>query len=318
MENFILRLFLQLFLIGISQGTFCSQYESDADILRNIPFLYRKDPIPDNQHQALTFFHTDRSGAIVIIKIVNEAEIPPSFACFRSLKMLIIRRTPFEFTSIPKTLVDLHVYDTPIPHGSTSGIGRFLGLRSLTLSNTGLKNLTDDIAYLQNLRTLILENNELTSIPASIVNIPSLHYLSLSGNKDFDSIEMIGYASQVKELKINYCSFTKLPINLKNLQYLEMQRNKLKNLNYIHLLGSENHGKKIFDFSYNQIDWISEDVGKLSGAILLKLLNNPIDGGLPQFLETLQSNLTIYLNTKFSYCKNNEYKIIGKTVIYCY
>lgn len=92
----------------------------------------------------------------------NRSVLPHNLGCLKYLTTLNISK--FDSTVLPKCVTDC------------------VGLEYLSIKDSNLSDLTDNIGNLINLKNLVLENCNITSFPKSIEKLENLFGIELQGN----------------------------------------------------------------------------------------------------------------------------------------
>lgn len=106
-------------------------------------------------------------------------------------------------------------------------------LRALTLCDTSIEDLSDDLVGLRNLQHLYLVNNRLASLPASLGRLTALESLVCGNNRIEVLPASIGKLSRLERLNCACNALTKLPAQLGKLQQLrelDTSNNRLTSL----------------------------------------------------------------------------------------
>lgn len=182
--------------------------------------------------------------SVTHLNIASERSVPLTVFCLKSLTTLTVYSTSFyeypsdndltpgispEIERLALSLTSLTVYDTTI--GTLpQEIGKLSRLHTLQLPNTGLVVLPDSIGNLSALRTLNLQNNKLTSLPTAMTNLRSLGYVTLTNNPALRSVQSLNGLPYLSTLYTSSCPIERLPLNLPNLYSLYMSNNNLTDL----------------------------------------------------------------------------------------
>ncbi len=116
-------------------------------------------------------------------------------------------------------------------------------LNNLSISNSDLSEIPDDISMLKNITSLSLQNNNLTSFPTGILKIKDLKFLDISGNK-------------FKSLPSTFLSLTKLEtLNLSGERYLNFDQTAdiIRYLPSLHLVRVDNYDYTFDSKSYSKL-----------------------------------------------------------------
>ena len=113
-------------------------------------------------------------------------------SCFSSCNH---QQLPIEIECLALSLTDLSISNTTISH-LPEQIGKLKHLQVLKLSNIGLTTLPDSIGDLSSLEDLDLSNNALTTLPDSIGDLSLLKILDLSNNN------LAGLPNTIQKLRL--------------------------------------------------------------------------------------------------------------------
>ncbi|XP_066259997.1 leucine-rich repeat-containing protein 47-like [Euwallacea similis] len=193
-----------------------------------------------------------------------------------------------------------HVTERIEKNGLDPSIYTLTELNFLSLTGTGLPELSSDISKLSNLQTLILHSNKIQQLNEELTKLTKLKHLDLSCNCIVNIPDNIGSLSQLATLNLSHNKLTSFPALLSNskLAVLDLSHNNLTtfpnicsqdmtNLSELKLQGNEidivpsNISTlpvlKILDLNNNKLKALP---GELSDCLKLKELNlksNPID-----------------------------------------
>jgi internalin A len=123
----------------------------------------------------------------------------------------------------------------------------------LDLSNSGLKEIPEELSRLQNLTSLYLSRNQLTEIPEHLSRLQNLTTLYLLGNQLTEIPEHLSQLQNLTLLGLSNNQLTEIPEHLSRLQ----------NLTELYL-------------SFNRLTEIPEHLSRLQNLTLLDLRENPI------------------------------------------
>jgi len=137
----------------------------------------------------------------------NLSSLPPSFASFRSLRVIFFANNQFEVVpSVLGVLPSLYMISfkrnrvAEVPENSLSSsvgwlilsdncitelppsIGKLTGLRKCMLAGNRIKSLPLEMAQCRELELLRLAANELDELPEWLLQLPKLSWLALAGN----------------------------------------------------------------------------------------------------------------------------------------
>ncbi|CAF0952583.1 unnamed protein product [Rotaria sordida] len=255
----------------------CSQYKDDYAVLLSFPFHVDLNPLL--QIPRRTNGLMDAKERIYYLNIINQKYVPLTIYCLKYLQKLYIRNTsfyntnhqlPIEIDYLASTLTHLSIYDTKITH-LPEQIGKLKYLQSLELVNTNLITLPNSIGNLSSLIVLYLPNNKLISLPKTIKNIQSLSQIVLKNNPYLHSIQSLNYLSKLKALQTDNCPIETLPLYLPQLTDLHMSKNNLTNLIGIRTLGYKTNHRKFFYFNNNHIQSIPPQIQYVKNLYFLNL-----------------------------------------------
>ncbi|MDC6295261.1 leucine-rich repeat domain-containing protein [Ralstonia pseudosolanacearum] len=233
-------------------------------------------------------------------------ELSPALQNLRQLEALSLsgagklNALPHAVGQLPRLqelrLVDTGIQAMPPMWGASA-------LKELTVSNTPLASLPDDLGALQKLAHLSLSGTQLRELPASAGNMSALQTLSLRDNKKLsglpqslgnlsglESLTLAGNhirelpsmreAHSLQELTVDEPSLAKLPPDfgtrgtLGRLAHLSLSNTKLRELPAD--LGNLS-GLKTLSLQGNQrLEALPQSFGKLSGLEMLSLVGNRI------------------------------------------
>ncbi|CAF1371365.1 unnamed protein product [Adineta steineri] len=276
------------FISRIQSPLDCTQFNGDYEILSSFSFVTHLNPILLSSSQ--TYGLMDSNENIYYLNIANEKFVPTTVFCLKSLRELYIRNTSFyefelddnsirslpsEIELLATSLQTFYVYNTPVAH-LPDQIGKLRNLKRLTLSNTGLIDLPNSVGDLSLLKHLCLPLNKLTSLPTTLENLQNLIYMDLNSNPQLRSVQSLNGLQQLRTLDTSNCSIERLPSNLPNLSYLNMQYNKLTNLVNIRTLGNDTPISKVFHFSKNRIHSVPPQIGHVRDLSIFGLSHNKL------------------------------------------
>jgi Leucine-rich repeat (LRR) protein len=248
------------------------------------------------------------NGNITHLNIFNEEYVPPSVFCLKDLQELYVRNTkfldfrdrfPIPIQLLPRSITRLTIQDTIVAH-LTEQIGTLKRLQWLELSNTGLMNLSNSIGGLSSLIHLNLQNNKLTSLPTTIKNTRSLSVLELNNNPNLRSIQSLNGHPNLKVLRTYNCPIEHIPVNLPMLTDLSMSNNSLTDLFGIQTLGDKASGSKSFNFYGNSILHLSPQIRQVTDIYILNLDRNNLYSLPLAFLNVTKLNFLYIRNNDFS------------------
>ncbi len=288
----------------------CSQYENDDQVEKSFPFSVNFKSLKTSTTSGIKH----ANGNIIHLKIVNEQYVPPSVFCLEDLQELYVRNTKFlnflhgfPIQLLPQSITRLTIQDTIVAN-LTEQIGKLKCLKWLELSNTGLMILPKSIGGLSSLTHLNLQNNKLTSLPTTIKNTRSLLVLILNNNPHLRSIQSINGHPNLKVLRTHNCPIEQIPVNLPLLTDLSMSNNSLTDLFDIQTLGDEAKDIKSFNFYGNSIRHLSPQIRQVNNLDILNLDRNK--------MYSLPSDIFNLTKLKFLYIRNNyfNHKELNETV----
>jgi Leucine-rich repeat (LRR) protein len=260
----------------------CSVVENDENVVTSGEFTIPLNPI---NRYSKSYGSTYKNGHIFHLKIVNKKSIPSTIFGLTYLKRLEIRNScffpcnrpqvPSEIECLRSSLTELSIYDTKITQ-LPNEIGKLVHLQVLKLSNTGLMSLPDSIGDLSSLAFLYLPNNNLKSLPKTIKNLRSLQQLTLSNNRYLHSIEPLNGLPSLRILDTRNCRILVLPQNLPQLTDLYMSNNSLTKLAAIETLGTATNNKKSFYFDMNYIESVPPQIQEVKNLFWLTLNQNKL------------------------------------------
>lgn len=185
---------------------------------------------PDQMHRLAHLKSIDIRGA-------GLSELPHSINELTQLDVLRLSENPIR--SLPESISQLHQLRelsitfcpelTALPEhlavrnasGQREGL---VNLRTLQLSNTGIRSLPSSIRYLKDLETIDLSRSPITSLPSEIHQLPLLEELDLQGCTALRTLPPIGQrGSDLKSLNLRNCSALRtLPDDIGQLKSLEV------------------------------------------------------------------------------------------------
>jgi Leucine-rich repeat (LRR) protein len=249
----------------------CSQFTSDFDVLYYFSFLIMINPININWQKSIALM--DRNGTLVTdLTLHNESAVPLSIFCLKNLRYLTIYNTNFPNGIVPDNLANLKQ------------------LSDLSIFNSPIVNMTEQLGTLTNLHTLYLRNCSLTYLP-DLSGIPYLSTVDLTDNQ----LSKVDGLTTVYDLYLDNNLFTELPtLNIPgNLYYLTMNKNPLKNMLAITL-----HVNLRYLFLENTtLSYIPPTIDRLQQLEYLDLSDNK--------LFYLPTNMLNLAKLKYLYIQNN-------------
>ncbi len=255
----------------------CSMVENDEAAVTSDEFTVLLNP---KNKSSKSYGMTDNNRHVTHLKIIDENFISPIIFALKYLEVLEIQNNSRAYCNLPpeieclaSSLYDLTIRNTKITY-LPNEIGKLTNLKILILSNTGLMYLPDSIGDLSSLVLLYLPNNRLKSLPATIKNLRSLKKIILTNNPYLHSIEPLNYLPILESLNAKHCSIKILPRNLSQLIDLNMSNNNLTDLTNIETLGYGNNNKKSFKFDKNSIQSIPFEIKNVTNLSLLNLNHN--------------------------------------------
>jgi Leucine-rich repeat (LRR) protein len=231
--------------------------ENDEDAVTLDEFTIPLNPISTD---SISYGWTDDNGHIHHLKIIDKKFISPMIFRLKYLKRLDIRNTCFfscdllqvppDIQCLASSLIDLSIYNTKITH------------------------LPNEIGKLERLQILKVSNTDLISLPDTIKNLRSLQIIILTDNPYLYSIEPLNGLPFLSILDTSRCSVEFLPKNLPQLTDLYMSNNKLKKLIGLETLGNGTKAEKDFRFDMNSIDFVSPTIRDVKNLVRLRLNDN--------------------------------------------
>jgi Leucine-rich repeat (LRR) protein len=128
-------------------------------------------------------------------------------------------------------------------------------LSTLSIVNSGLETLSEDIGKLEKLTQLTLDGNQLLTLPGALSKLPSLTYLSVNNNPRLSSLDALDGSTSLVTLRGSNCLIDHLPTNINHLRTIEMAGNRLTSLDNMETITSESCD--LLSFGGNQIASIS-------------------------------------------------------------
>jgi len=242
--------------------------------------------------------------------------IPSTIFRLKYLEQLIIENTCFSPCNRPKipshieclasSLTELSIYDTKITH-LPNQIGKLINLQVLKLSNTGLKSLPHSIGDLSSLTILYLPNNNLESLPITIKNLRLLKQITLSNNPYLHSVQPLNGLPSLSILDTRHCPIKRIPRHLPQLTDLSMTNNSLTKITGIQTLGTETNSKKMFYFDMNSIESVPPQIRQVKNLFRLNLNDNKLET-LPSDIYNMSTLQFLFVNNNF--LSDNELKKI--------
>jgi Leucine-rich repeat (LRR) protein len=278
----------------------CSQYENDDQVEKSFPFSVDFKSLKTSKTSGMK----NANGNIIYLNIANEEYVPSSVFCMKDLQNLYVRNTMFPnlylgigIERLARSLTHLTIHDTIVAH-LPEQIGKLKRLQWLELSNTSLMTLPNSIGDLSSLTNLILPNNNLTSLPITITNTHSLRILKLNDNPHLRSIQSINRNSNLKVLRTDNCPIEHIPVNLPLLTDLHMSNNSLTDLFGIQTLGDKANGRKSFYFDGNSILHLSPQIRQVKEIDILNLDHNKLYS-LPLDIFILTKLQSLYIRNNY-------------------
>ncbi len=158
---------------------------------------------------------------------------------FFSLQFVHAQVVEKEYTKIEEALKDpdkvirLNL-ENQKNHDYFKDLSKFKNLQYLSLRNTNLDTVPEEILTLKNLRTLDIGNNGFSLLPKKFSSLKNLQELYLDKDKNLKLFEDIEILSRLRNLKIlNLDNNEKLYLNDNNLKTLPTELKWLKNLKYL-------------------------------------------------------------------------------------
>ncbi|CAF3457406.1 unnamed protein product [Rotaria sp. Silwood1] len=255
-------------------------FEHDEDIIESFPF-----DVPLNPYKRYPkTYGMYKNGHINRLNIVNQKVIPFTIFCLKHLERLYIQNTCLYCCNcqqsdvieyFPLSLKELSIYDTNITHLSEQ-LGKLTNLQTLKLSNVGLTTLPDSIDNLSLLLMLYLPFNNITSLPITIKHLRSLQQITLKNNPYLRSVQQLNGLQSLAVLDARGCSIESLPRDLPQLIYLYMSNNNLKRLDGIQTLGNGTSSEKSFYFDMNYIGLVTPRIERVRNLYQLDLNDNKL------------------------------------------
>ncbi|CAF1092642.1 unnamed protein product [Adineta steineri] len=278
----------------------CTKYANDDEVYKSFPF--ELDFNSTRRDFSNTYAMKNGNGDIIVLNINKQEYVPPSLFCLTDLQELHVHKTkfhtfdlglPIALERLASTLKYLTISDTPIRY-LPEQIGRLIYLKTLDLSNTGLTILPKSIGKLASLTYLNLCDNKLILLPSTIINTLSLQTLILDNNADLRSIQALNGHSSLKFLQADNCQIERIPRNLSQLINLYMSNNSLTDLSNIHTLGNKTNKKKLFFFDNNFIRYLSPHIRQVNNLNFLNLNYNKLYV-LPMDIYEVSTLQTLYI-----------------------
>jgi hypothetical protein len=266
----------------------CSQFKTDVEIVRALPFHTSMGSMLVNRTYALT----NADNTIHTLYIHRESYVPSNIFCLKNLRVLTIDGTSFNYST-------LGYQWGVIP----DELGNLKLLNNLQIYNTRINKMTDQLSNLTGLTQLGLINCGLSSLP-NLSKLISLTNLTIHSNPLTSLVGLL----RVTTLDLYNCQFSDIPamISPTTLFYLNMENNQLSyvdNLNVYKQLRTINfNGNKIkellptinqliylttFLLSKNELQQLPNDILSLTSLRTLNITNNKF---APSELQLIKDN----------------------------
>jgi len=241
-------------MLTITSKLDCSQFKTDLQIVRELPFDTSMGSMLLNRTYALT----NADNTIHTLYIHKESHVPFTIFCLKNLRVLTIDGASFNYSSLG------HQWGV-IP----DELGNLKQLNNLQIYNTRINKMTDELSNLTGLTQLGLINCGLSSLP-SLSKLISLANVTIHSNP---LTSLVGLYA-VRTLDLYNCQFSDIPAMVfpTYLNHLNMENNQLiyvDNLNAYKTLMTIN-------FNGNKIKGLLSTINQLTILTTLLLSKNEL------------------------------------------
>ena len=142
--------------------------------------------------------------------------LPDNVGNLDQVKALFLDKNTFEAAELPKMMDKLAKMEV---------------LRTLSITDCKITNLSANIFKLKNLEYLYAYRNEMKTLPATIGQVSKLKYLSVSSNKEFTTLPAtIGGLRNLETLDVSYTNIAAVPPALSTMKQLKTVNLKRTNV----------------------------------------------------------------------------------------
>jgi len=232
----------------------CSQFKTDLQIVRELPFDTSMGSMLLNRTYALT----NADNTIHTLYIHKESHVPFTIFCLKNLRVLTIDGASFNYSTLG------HQWGV-IP----DELGNLKQLSILQIYNTRINKMTDQLSNLTSLAQLSLINCGLSSLP-SLSTLYSLTNLTIHSNP---LTSLVGLY-RTTTLDLYNCQFSDIPAMAvpTALLYLNMENNQIS---YVDDLKVYNQLRTI-NFNGNKIKELLSTINQLTYLTTLLLSKNEL------------------------------------------
>ncbi|CAM4883261.1 unnamed protein product [Rotaria socialis] len=236
-------------------------YTSDKEIIQSTLLdiaINPSQPSPTTSSYAVV----DKYGAVIELYLIGIDDVPSVFFCLQSLQVLSIigctnLSIPSELLLLADTLASFTVANISTSLTLPPELFNMTILSTLSIINSSLTELSEDIINLDKLTELTLDQNQLTSLPTALGKMASLKRLSVSNNLRLASLNALNGSTSLTTLQGSHCIITNLPPNILSLSTIELNNNLLTSLDGLNII--ESNSTISMSFANNSINSISND-----------------------------------------------------------
>jgi Leucine-rich repeat (LRR) protein len=238
-----------------------SVYTSDKQVIESFPFdVSINPPLPHPSPPTSSYALVDIKGHVIELTLVNIESVPPAVFCLSQVQVLSLLDStdlsiPPEISRLASSLISFAVSNTSASLILPPELFNMPVLSTLSIVNSGLETLSEDIGKLEKLTQLTLDGNQLLTLPGALSKLPSLTYLSVNNNPRLSSLDALDGSTSLVTLRGSNCLIDHLPTNINHLRTIEMAGNRLTSLDNMETITSESCD--LLSFGGNQIASIS-------------------------------------------------------------
>jgi hypothetical protein len=232
-------------------GETCEQYASDLEILSQFPFTVGLDYKQQGPDKSTAILDSNGTSVTMIQLRQRGSIVPESVFCLKNLKSLDIMNMIFMNGIVPDTLSNLQQ------------------LFGLSITNTPILKMTDNVATLKKLESLTLNNCSLTHMP-NLSGMTNLTTLSLPNNLLSKLEGLVG----VRSLSLYKNLFTEIPTltEPEKLGRLDMNYNPVQDMDMITAFVNLTDAR----LSFTNIPVVPTEIAELEKLYLLDLSHTQI------------------------------------------
>ena len=217
-------------------------------------------PLPQPSPPTSSYALVDLNGRVIELTLVHIQSVPLALFCLTQVQVLSFLDStdlsiPPEIHRLASSLISLTLSNISTSLVLPPELFQATLLLTLSIVNSGLETLSEDIAKLDQLTQLTLDHNQLSTLPTALGRLSSLTSMSVNNNPRLSSLAVLNGSTSLTALHGSSCMINSLPANIRNLRTIEMNGNQLTSLDGIETLTSKSCD--LLAFANNQISSIS-------------------------------------------------------------